>query len=151
MYHPVNTRTGVLINDPDALGTACKYVRYGHYLGGTRTYLGLPNNPDYSLGPVAGLICDSLTTNVTAPPLWEAGLHLFYHPDWKQLFVNASGIKGHKGQLQLYNTTGALLHTEPASIQPPLLHPPARPERPGTKACTSSSSKPTPNASVDGS
>ena len=118
MYHPVNTHLSV-INDPDALGTACNYVRYGHYLGGTRTYLGLPNNPDYSLGPVAGSICDSLTTNVTAPPLQEAALHLFYHPDWKQLFVNASGIKGTRGQLQLYNTTGALLHTEPASIQPP--------------------------------
>jgi hypothetical protein len=44
---------------------------------------------------------------------------LFYHPDWKQLFVNASGIKGTQGQLQLYSATGALLHTEPASIQPP--------------------------------
>ena len=118
MYHPVNTHLSV-INDPDALGTACNYVRFGHYLGGQRTYLGLPNNPDYSLGPVAGSICDSLTTNVTAPPLQEAALHLFYHPDWKQLFVNASGIKGTRGQLQLYNTTGALLHTEPASIQPP--------------------------------
>ncbi len=118
MYHPVNTHLSV-INDPDALGTACNYVRFGHYLGGKRTYWGLPNNPDYSLGPVAGSICDSLTTNVTAPPLQEAALHLFYHPDWKQLFVNASGIKGTRGQLQLYNTTGALLHTEPASIQPP--------------------------------
>lgn len=118
MYHPVNTHLSV-INDPDALGAACNYVRFGHYLGGKRTYWGLPNNPDYSLGPVAGSICDSLTTNVTAPPLQQAALHLFYHPDWKQLFVNASGIKGTRGQLQLYNTTGALLHTEPASIQPP--------------------------------
>ena len=118
MYHPVNTHLSV-INDPDALGTACNYVRFGHYLGGKRTYWGLPNNPDYSLGPVTGSICDSLTTSVTALPLQEAALHLFYHPDWQQLFVNASGLKGGQGQLQLYSTTGALLHTEPASIQPP--------------------------------
>ncbi len=118
MYHPVNTHLSV-INDPDALGTACNYVRFGHYLGGKRTYWGLPNNPDYSLGPVTGSICDSLTTNVTAPPLQQAALHLFYHPDWQQLFVNASGLKGGQGQLQLYSTTGALLLTEAASIQPP--------------------------------
>jgi hypothetical protein len=44
MYHPVNTHLSV-INDPDALGTACNYVRFGHYLGGKRTYWGFPTTP----------------------------------------------------------------------------------------------------------
>jgi len=34
------------------------------YLNGKRTYWGLPNNPDYSMGSVAGSICDSLTNSV---------------------------------------------------------------------------------------
>jgi hypothetical protein len=34
---------------------------FSFYLGGKRTYHGLPNNPNYELGPLAGSICDTLT------------------------------------------------------------------------------------------
>ena len=43
-----------VVNEPDSLGTACDFQPYSFYLGGKRTYLGLPNNPDYDLPALAG-------------------------------------------------------------------------------------------------
>ena len=36
------------------------------YLGGKRTYLGLPNNPKYDLGALQGSSCDTLSVNIIA-------------------------------------------------------------------------------------
>lgn len=55
-----NENLGV-INLPDSPGLACNFQPWSFYLGGKRTYWGLPNNPDYELGPVTGSICDTLT------------------------------------------------------------------------------------------
>jgi hypothetical protein len=52
------------INYPDSLGSASDFHPFSFYLGGKRTYYGLPNNPNYELGPVAGSICDSLINAV---------------------------------------------------------------------------------------
>lgn len=60
MYNYVNMNLSV-INYPDSLGLACGYAPFSFYLGGKRTYYGLPNNPDYELGSLAGSLCDSLT------------------------------------------------------------------------------------------
>jgi hypothetical protein len=49
--HPWNENLSV-INHPDSLYPACNYEPYSFYLGGARTYLGLPNNPNYKLGAV---------------------------------------------------------------------------------------------------
>jgi hypothetical protein len=61
MYNVYNMNLGV-INSPDSLGTACDFQPYSFYLGGKRTYWGLPNNPDYELGALTGSICDTLTS-----------------------------------------------------------------------------------------
>ncbi len=53
-----------VINKPDSLGTACNFTSFSFYLGGKRTYVGLPNNPNYDLGPDSGSICDSLGLGV---------------------------------------------------------------------------------------
>jgi len=50
-----------VINSPDSLGAACNFTAYSFYLGGKRTYWGLPNNPDYDMGPLNGSSCDTLT------------------------------------------------------------------------------------------
>ncbi len=55
-----------VVNSPDSVGSACNYIPYSFYLGGKRTYIGLPNNPEYDLGPLAGSLCDSLTSNIKA-------------------------------------------------------------------------------------
>jgi hypothetical protein len=50
-----------VINYPNNLGSACDYQPFSFYLGGKRTYYGLPNNPNYNLGALVGSPCDSLT------------------------------------------------------------------------------------------
>ena len=42
-----------VINNPDSAGTACDFQFYSYYLGDSaRTYWGLPNMPNYNLGPL---------------------------------------------------------------------------------------------------
>jgi hypothetical protein len=60
MFNFVNMNLSV-INDPDQPGLSCNFQPYSFYLGSKRTYYGLPNNPDYELGPLAGSPCDTLT------------------------------------------------------------------------------------------
>jgi hypothetical protein len=43
-----------VINSPDSLGLACDFQPYSFYLGGRRSFYGLPNIPDYSLLAVEG-------------------------------------------------------------------------------------------------
>ena len=67
--YPDSTRNYInenlsVINSPDSLGTACDYQPFSFYLGGKRTYYGLPNNPNYDLGPLAGSVCDTLTIGI---------------------------------------------------------------------------------------
>ncbi|MFZ7116414.1 MAG: hypothetical protein ACO1G9_13620, partial [Bacteroidota bacterium] len=63
MYHTENMNLSV-INDPVVIGSGCNFSLYSYYLGGKRTYWGLPNNPDYGLGPVVGSLCDTINTVV---------------------------------------------------------------------------------------
>lgn len=63
-YDSSNTYLSV-IHQPDQRGAACDFRRYDFYLGGKRCYWGLPNNPDYDLPPLAGSVCDTITTGLT--------------------------------------------------------------------------------------
>ncbi|MBK7966946.1 MAG: T9SS type A sorting domain-containing protein [Bacteroidetes bacterium] len=62
-YNVYNTHLSV-INSPDSAGVACDYQPFSVYLPNCRTYLGLPNNPDYTLGPIIGSPCDTLTVGI---------------------------------------------------------------------------------------
>lgn len=62
-YNAYNTHLSV-INSPDSGGLACDYQPFSVYLPNCRTYLGLPNNPDYSLGAIIGSPCDTLTVGM---------------------------------------------------------------------------------------
>ena len=44
-----------VIHQPNELGALCDFRLYNFYLGGHRSYHGLPNNPNYELGPLAGV------------------------------------------------------------------------------------------------
>ncbi|MBK7388264.1 MAG: hypothetical protein IPI23_04070 [Bacteroidetes bacterium] len=50
-YNTTNMYLSV-INYPDSLGTACGYNPFSFYLGGKRTYYGLPNNPITTYQPL---------------------------------------------------------------------------------------------------
>ena len=118
-YYPEIMNLSV-IHQPNELGALCDFRPYSFYLGGHRSYHGLPNNPNYELGPLAGSVCDSLITNVSQVPVFEAAqLKLFFHTGWQQLFVNGQYLRGKQGSLALYSVTGQLLRREEISIQPP--------------------------------
>lgn len=89
VHNVYNENLGV-INYPDSLGAACNFQPFSFYLGGKRTYYGLPNNPDYGLGALVGSPCDTLTVGVDeVKEEGNAELFVFYHSGWQQLFVNA--------------------------------------------------------------
>ncbi|MEI2757816.1 MAG: hypothetical protein V9G42_00130, partial [Bacteroidia bacterium] len=74
MYNYINMNLGV-INEPNSLGATCNFQPFSFYLGGKRTYLGLPNNPKYDLGALAGSVCDTLTNLTPDPsPLGEGSI-----------------------------------------------------------------------------
>ncbi|MBL0050339.1 MAG: T9SS type A sorting domain-containing protein [Bacteroidetes bacterium] len=106
LYNMYNMNLSV-INSPDSLGAACNFQPFSFYLGGKRTYWGLPNNPDYDLGPLVGSPCDTLSVNLTPAPLGRRGsLFLTYISAWEKLYVNASGLKGKQLTATIYDATG---------------------------------------------
>ncbi|MBL0340421.1 MAG: hypothetical protein IPP71_05520 [Bacteroidetes bacterium] len=95
VYNQYNMNLSV-INSPDSLGLACDYTPYSFYLGGKRTYYGLPNNPDYVMPALTGSPCDTLVS-INEPASTgntNANLHLYYAPDWEKAFINADNLKG---------------------------------------------------------
>jgi hypothetical protein len=114
VYNIYNMNLGV-IHEPDSGGTACNFLPWSFYLGGYRTYGGLPNNPDYELGPLAGSPCDSLT-DIAELGLEPATFNLFYHSEWQLAFVNLSNIKGNKFRVQVYDITGKIIYKESGTL-----------------------------------
>ncbi len=115
-YDTVNMNLSV-INYPDCLGTACGYSPFSFYLGGKRTYWGLPNNPDYDLGPLASSPCDTLVGIGEFPAINSAAIHVFYHSSWEKVFINASDLKGNDGVLMMYDMQGKVIYSEDMRIQ----------------------------------
>ncbi|MFZ9942233.1 MAG: T9SS type A sorting domain-containing protein [Bacteroidia bacterium] len=68
-----------VINLPDSLGVSCSFQPFSFYLGGKRTYIGLPNNPDYQLGPLSGSICDTLTA-ISELPIKQYLVNIYPNP-----------------------------------------------------------------------
>ncbi|MFN8166423.1 MAG: hypothetical protein U0X76_09740 [Bacteroidia bacterium] len=101
MYNYMNMNLSV-INDPNQAGAACNFQPYSFYLGGARAYWGLPNNPNYDLPAWHNSICDTINA-VNTIQQKNPELNVFYHPDWKKLFVNASALKD--GRYDLYITS----------------------------------------------
>jgi hypothetical protein len=109
-YNIYNMNLSV-INSPDSLGAACDFQPYSFYLGGGRTYWGLPNNPNYDLGPLAGSSCDTLTVGLNEISAYKNNLAVYYDYGWQMAFVNAKGLKGKNAILKLFNLNGQLIST----------------------------------------
>lgn len=107
MYNMYNMNLSV-INQPDSLGAACDFQPYSFYLGGKRTYWGLPNNPDYDMPALAGSPCDTLTGLNPGPLPKERGAELFltWVGSWQKLFVNAQGLKGRNVTVEVVDVSG---------------------------------------------
>ncbi len=118
MYYTENMNLSV-INSPDSAGLACDFQPWSFYLGGKRTYWGLPNNPDYDLGPLAGSPCDTLVgIEPTPATLQPAELFVFYHPQWQTAFINTQKLTGQNYRLRLYDTRGKEVFNESGKLNP---------------------------------
>jgi hypothetical protein len=116
IYNTYNMNLSV-IHQPDSLGILCDFQPWSFYLGGKRTYIGLPNNPDYDLPALAGSPCDTLVSIGEALPIQQATINVFYHSAWEKAFINASNLKGKNGKLLVYDMQGKIIHQEPLRIQ----------------------------------
>lgn len=113
-YNYINMNLSV-INAPDSLGAACNFTPYSFYLGGKRTYFGLPNNPDYNLGPVIGSGCDTLTA-INEQSQQIVVSNLFPNPNNGSFSVNYFLPNGKAGLLQVFSITGQLVYQIPLSV-----------------------------------
>ncbi|MBK7391224.1 MAG: T9SS type A sorting domain-containing protein [Bacteroidetes bacterium] len=119
VYNMYNMNLGV-INSPDSLGAACDFQPYSFYLGGKRTYWGLPNNPDFDLGSILGSPCDTLVG--IAPPLiniLDAEILVYYDIGWQAAFINGHHLKGTKQNLKVYDISGKIIFEENGKLNPP--------------------------------
>ena len=94
-----------VINMPDNFGQACNFVPYQTWLGGQRSWIGLPNIPNYSLGRMDGSACDSLTgledhiieiKNFTIQP----------NPNNGDFSISYLLPQGHSGWFEVYDILG---------------------------------------------
>jgi hypothetical protein len=118
VYNSYNMNLSV-INQPDSAFPGCDFQPYSFYLGGKRTYWGLPNNPDYELGAWVGSPCDTLTTNLTPNPSPEARgawMQAWYNHEWDMIHVNALKLQGKKGVLRLFDMEGRVVFEKQAEI-----------------------------------
>ena len=105
----ITNTTLSVINQPDSTYPACDYQPYSFYLGGHKSYYGLPNNPNYELGKWAGSPCDSLTVGLSSIDVTRNELKLYYSSEMKTVFINAEKLSGRVASLQFYNSSGQLI------------------------------------------
>ncbi|MBK7887348.1 MAG: T9SS type A sorting domain-containing protein [Bacteroidetes bacterium] len=116
MFTTINSNLSV-INQPDSLGLACDFQPFSFYLGGARTYYGLPNNPDYELGAWVGSPCDTLAVGVeNLEPPQQAFFQAWYNSEWNMIHINASKLKGRTGSLRLFDMEGRLVYEKKMEV-----------------------------------
>jgi hypothetical protein len=98
-----------VINSPDSLGAACDYQPFSFYLGGKRTYAGLPNNPKYDLGALTGSVCDSLTSGVAAVEKKPMNGYIYPNPSSANVTYKCTLKEGDHGIITISNTIGEIL------------------------------------------
>jgi len=118
LYNIYNTYLSV-INYPDSGAIGCDFQPWIFYLGGKRTYSGLPNNPNYDMGVVAGGPCDTLTVGIeNTPPRSEVFFQVWYNSAWNLIHVNASQLKGKTGVIRLIDLSGRIVSEKNIEIIP---------------------------------
>jgi hypothetical protein len=79
----------------------------------------LPNDPDYTKGPLAGSVCDKLTTLPKLNKPTNNTLKVIYHESWGTAFINADKLKGKQFSFKLYDTSGRALYSEKGNLSIP--------------------------------
>lgn len=105
LYNIYNTHLSV-INNPDVFGSGCNFVRYGFDLGGRRTYLGLPNNPNYDLPALGGSSCDTLGLPNAIDQLPPGESLVSIYPNPARNFCRITGVQKRITDVQLKDVSG---------------------------------------------
>lgn len=100
-----------VVNYPDSLGAACDFQPFSFYLGGKRTYWGLPNNPDYNLGRLVGSPCDTLTSvaEILTDDLYFS---ISPNPSNGNFKINYPLPHNKTGALQIFDLTGKEVYNQ---------------------------------------
>jgi hypothetical protein len=108
IYDQYNMNVSV-ISSPDSIGAACNFQPYSFYLGGKRTYFGLPNNPNYELGPVQGSVCDSLisVTEFTE----QKGFSIFPNPFYNKISLHSFHPGSENAIIEIENDLGEIIYS----------------------------------------
>ena len=101
-----------VINSPDSAGLACDFQPWSFYLGGKRTYWGLPNNPDYDLGPLDGSACDTLVGVSIINDKNEFEIKIFPNPANNNIKVEVIATDDKIILVELYSSLGNLITTK---------------------------------------
>jgi hypothetical protein len=122
-----------VINAPDEAGGACDLVQHGVELPAYYSN-GLPNHPNYHLGPVLGSVCDSLGMGVQELQAPLAPVQASPNPNNGRVTLTY-GAQRTSGELQVLDTRGNILLSEklPAWSTLHLLQLPGQP--PGLYHC----------------
>ena len=111
LYIPINTNLSV-INFPDLPYPQCNYVRNGFYLNGARTYVSLPNNPNYDLGVSAGSPCDTLSVGIAENNSEENDIKISPNPVNDNLMLSYKLKYSEQGIVYIYDLLGELVFSQ---------------------------------------
>jgi hypothetical protein len=99
-----------VINSPNDSGLLCNFVPYQTWLGGHKSWIGLPNIPNYNLGRMDGSPCDSLGNVGIAIPDDQPGLFQIYpNPANEKIFIAYNRNYQAKSQLTITDLTGQVI------------------------------------------
>jgi len=97
-----------VVHNPDIAGAGCDFRPFSFYLGGKRTYYGLPNNPKYNLGPLTGSLCDTITVGINEYFDNPSGLRdlVYPNPASGQVTYTSNQVFGKNERLIIKDNTG---------------------------------------------
>ncbi len=111
VYNNYNMNLSV-INNPNVPGLGCNYQPYSFFLGGKRTYLGLPNNPYYDMPALGGSVCDTLgLPNGVQQPVKNSFV-VYPNPASDKIYFTADGVGNAQAEnilIKGYDFTGKLV------------------------------------------
>jgi Secretion system C-terminal sorting domain len=110
LYHPWNMNLSV-INNPDSAYPACNFTPYSFYLGGARTYYGLPNNPNFALGAVDNFCDTSANSLNNSQKFLNTNLNIFPNPCHNTCQIQYKPAT-QKGSIVITNIEGKVIFKE---------------------------------------
>ena len=107
-HHSNGNQTMHVINQPDSVWLTCNFVQNQFYPSNpnARNISGLPNFPNYDLGPLVGSPCDTLTSLQEPVNAYTTPLRIFPNPAITQATFNYQLKPNQAGTLTIYNILG---------------------------------------------